>query len=274
MADKYAVFGNPVGHSKSPQIHAAFAAETGEPVAYGAVEPPVDGFAATLGTFVASGARGCNVTAPFKLDAFNAATRREPAAEMVGASNCLKFEDGEIIAENFDGVGLRIDIERNMGFPMTGKRVLVLGAGGASRGVLHPFLDAGPASLTIANRTASKAEALAALVSGRGNVTGCGFADLDGQAFDILVNGTSASQSAAGLPLSDGVFAPGALAYDMVYGRGLTPFLRQARAAGVARIADGVGMLVEQAAESFQWWRGVRPSTAPVIADLTVPLDG
>lgn len=272
MTDRYTVFGNPIGHSKSPFIHRAFAEATGEDIVYNATEAPVDGFAAALATFRAAGGSGCNITAPFKLDAFAAATDRRPGAQLAGASNCLKFEGDRIIAENFDGIGLRRDIEHNLGHPLAGRRVLLLGAGGATRGTLLPFLEAGPAILVIANRTRSKARDLAEMFAAYGPVEACGYEDLGPERFDVIVNATSASQTGAGLPISDQLFGKGALAYDMVYGRGLTPFLAQARGAG-AQIADGVGMLVEQAAEAFDWWRGVRPETAPVIAALTVPLE-
>ncbi len=272
MTDRYAVFGNPVVHSKSPQIHAAFACQTGQDLDYGLVEAPLGGFADALADFVTAGGRGCNITVPFKIDAFEAATETRPGAEQAGASNCLKLQDGRIIAENFDGIGLLKDIEQNLSTPLAGKRVLLLGAGGATRGVLVPFLSASPAQVTIANRTASKAADLAQGFSAHGPIEGIGYNALAGQAFDIVVNGTSASLNGDRLPLPDGLFAPGALAYEMVYAKGLTPFLNQARAGGVTNLADGVGMLVEQAAEAFAWWRGIRPETAAVIRDITVPL--
>lgn len=271
MSDHYAVFGNPVGHSKSPAIHAAFARQTGEAVFYDSVQPEIGDFEGALHRFIESGAKGCNVTVPFKVDAFHAATERSQQAEQAGASNCLKFEDGRIIAENFDGTGLLVDIRDNLEVAVQGKRVLLLGAGGATRGVVVPFVQAGAVSVTIANRTEAKARDLAAFFAGP--VSGGGFADLAGQAFDVVVNGTSAGLSGAQLDLPDGVFAPGALAYEMVYGQGLTAFLGQARAAGAGKLADGVGMLVEQAAEAFRWWRGVRPETADVIRQIAVPLE-
>lgn len=273
MTDRYAVFGNPVTHSKSPAIHMAFAKATGQDIDYGLVEAPLGGFADALQAFRASGGCGCNITVPFKLDAFAAATERRPGAEQAGASNCLKFDGDRIIAENFDGVGLLRDIEHNLGTRLTGKRILLLGAGGATRGVLIPFLSANPAEVVIANRTVAKAEALASDFGAHGPLSGTGFDGLDGRAFDIVVNGTSAGLTGDGLPLPDTIYAPGALAYEMVYGKGLTPFLMHARDNGVTDLADGVGMLVEQAAEAFAWWRGVRPETAQVIRDLTVPLD-
>ena len=272
MTDSYAVFGNPVGHSKSPFIHQAFARATGQDLSYDAIELPSDGFAQGLAEFIARGGKGCNITVPFKLDAFAAATERRPGAELAGASNCLKIEGERIIAENFDGIGLLTDIQCNLGLPLADLRVLLLGAGGAVRGVLKPFLDAAPAAMVVANRTETKARDLAAVFSAHGPVTGAGYDGLAGQSFDVVVNGTSASLTGDRLTLPDTAFAPGCLAYDMVYGKGLTPFLIQARAAGAVRLADGVGMLVEQAAEAFDWWRGVRPDTAPLIGELTVPL--
>lgn len=273
MTDSYAVFGNPVGHSRSPMIHRAFARATGQDLTYDRIEPALDGFADSLAEFIAGGGRGCNVTAPFKLDAYACATDHRPGAEMAGASNCLRIEGDRIVAENFDGVGLLNDIQRNLGVALAGSRVLLLGAGGATRGVLKPFLDAGPAAVTVANRTEAKARELAVAFAAHGPVAGCGYPGLGGLAFDIVINGTSASLTGDRPPVPDTVFAPGALAYEMVYGKGMTPFLIQARACGAARLADGVGMLVEQAAEAFEWWRGVRPNTAPVIDELTVPLE-
>jgi shikimate dehydrogenase len=273
MTDRYALFGNPVSHSKSPLIHNGFAAATGQDVEYGLIEAPPGGFAAAALAFRDSGARGCNITTPFKLDAFALASERLPRAELAGAANCLKFErDGRILAEMFDGIGLANDIERNLGFPMRGKRVLLLGAGGAVRGALAPLLERGPARLVVANRTADKAVALAALFAAHGPVAGCGIDALGGERFDLVVHGTSASLRGESPALPPGLFSGTALAYDMTYGKGLTPFLRRARDAGVPRLADGVGMLVEQAAEAWVWWRNLRPDTRAVIDKLTVPL--
>lgn len=272
MTDRYAVIGNPISHSKSPLIHTAFAQQTAQDMAYTALEGPLDGFAAAVHAFRDAGGRGMNVTAPFKLQAFDLATDRLERAELAGATNALKFEGDRILADNFDGVGLVNDLQHNLGVALAGQRVLLLGAGGAVRGALLPFLAQQPAELVIANRTAEKATALAAAFAARGRVTGCGFSDLAGERFDVVLNATSASLKAElpAVPLS--VFTEATLAYELVYGKGLTPFLRLARNAGVPRLADGVGMLVEQAAEAFVWWRGVRPDTAPVIARMTVPL--
>lgn len=272
MTDRYAVIGNPIRHSKSPLIHTAFAKATGQDIAYGSIEGPLGEFAPTVDAFRMAGGRGLNITAPFKLDAFSYATDCSPAAELAGAANAMKFEDGRVLAENFDGVGLVRDVVHNLGRPLRGKRVLLLGAGGAARGALLPFLDEQPAELVIANRTVERALELARIGTGRGAVTGCGYDDLAGQKFDLVFNATSASLRSELPPVQATVFAAGALAYELAYGKGLTPFLRLAQDAGVTRLADGVGMLAEQAAEAFAWWRGVRPDTRQVIDLLTVPL--
>ncbi len=274
MTDRYALFGNPLGHSKSPLIHNGFAKVTGHDVEYGLIEAPLDGFAAAALAFRDSGAKGCNVTAPFKLDAFALASHKMDRAEQAGAANCLKFEaDGRILAEMFDGVGLANDIERNLGFSMRGKRVLMLGAGGAARGALAAFLGRGPAEVVVANRDTHKAVALQRQLGALGKVAGCSYADIGaGERFDLVVNATSASLRGELPPVDAGVFTQTTLAYEMAYGKGLTPFLRLAQNAGVPRLADGVGMLVEQAAEAWVWWRNVRPDTRAVIDKLTVPL--
>jgi shikimate dehydrogenase len=215
-----------------------------------------------------------NVTAPFKLKAFAMADERSERAALAGAANTLSFRDGRIIAENFDGVGLVRDIEVNLNLPMAGKRVLVLGAGGAVRGALLPFIAARPAELVVANRDVAKVEALIARVATGDSLVACGYGDLAAMGrFDLVVNATSASLSGELPPVPPSVFDPRGAAYELVYGKRLTPFLRHARHAGVLGIADGVGMLVEQAAEAFAWWRGVRPETRAVIDRLTVPLD-
>jgi shikimate dehydrogenase len=231
-------------------------------------------FAATVDAFRASGGRGMNVTAPFKLNAFAYATDLAPSAQMAGAVNAMKFEGDKVYAENFDGVGLVRDVVHNLGCPLQGRRVLILGAGGATRGALLPLLAEQPAELVIVNRTVTKAHELAVLAQQHqtGQVQGLGYADLQGQAFDVVLNATSSSLTAELPPLPVSVFAPGCLAYDLTYGKGLTPFLKLAQQAGVTQVADGVGMLAEQAAEAFAWWRGVRPDTSSVIAQLTVPL--
>ncbi len=272
MPDRYAVIGHPIGHSKSPQIHSAFAKATHQDLSYVATEAPLDGFREAVMRFVAEGGKGANVTLPFKVEAFEIATDPQESARLAGAANALKFEGDRILAENFDGVGLVNDIQRNLGVPLRGKRVLICGAGGATRGAILPIAAQAPAALVIANRTAAKAAGLAEEFVDRARLSGCGYDDLPGESFDVVLNATSTGLGQGTLPLPPGTFAANALAYELVYGKGLTPFLRQARAAGVTQLADGVGMLVEQAAEAFEWWRGVRPDTASVIKALTVAL--
>ena len=274
MPDRYAVIGHPVSHSKSPLIQNAVAEQTGQDMVYGIVEAPLDGFRSAVEAFRAAGGRGMNVTAPFKLQAFELATDPSDRARLAGASNALKFDGERIFAENFDGVGMVRDITRNLGFPVRGHRVLVLGAGGAARGVVQPVLAEKPALLAIANRTSGKAQRLRELFAGVGKLEAGGLDDFADTAFDIVINATSASLQgeAPGVPAS--AFRKGGLAYEMVYGKGLTPFLALAQASGVGRLADGVGMLVEQAAEGFEWWRGVRPDTRGMIDRLAVPFTG
>ena len=277
MTDQYAVIGNPIGHTKSPLIHGLFAEATQQNMSYVAIEGPVDsqdGFASVVRAFAADGGKGMNVTAPFKLQAFAMADACSDRASLAGAANALKFEDGRILAENFDGIGLLRDIEVNLGVPLAGKRVLMLGAGGAARGALLPFLAARPAEFVVANRNVAKADALIADAGARGSVRACAYGDLDAMGrFDLVVNATSASLTGDLPPVPPTVFAPDGMAYELAYGKRLTPYLRLARNAGASRIADGVGMLVEQAAEAFAWWRGVRPETRTAIDRLTVPLD-
>lgn len=267
MTDHYAVFGNPIAHSKSPLIHAAFARQTGQDIDYRAILAPVDGFAETLREFIAAGGRGANVTVPFKEEAYRLATRRTPRAERAGAVNTLVLAGDEILGDNTDGVGMMRDITVNLGCPVEGRRVLLLGAGGAARGVIGPLLEARPQALVVANRTQAKAQILAAVFGDLGPISACGLAQLAGQAFDLVIDATSASLAPGGEAptLPAGVFADGCLAYSMMYGKGETAFQRAARAQGVTRIAEGLGMLVEQAAEAFFVWRGVRPDAAPVM---------
>lgn len=276
MTDRYAVIGHPIQHSKSPLIHQRFAHACGHDIDYTRIEAPLDGFVTTLLAFRDAGGRGVNITAPFKLQAFEAASQRSQRALEAGAVNALKFlPGGGIAADNFDGVGLVTDIQANLGFALAGRRVLVLGAGGAARGALGPLLAARPAALVIANRSAAKAQALAAQAqtqAGPCALAACGLDGLGNEPFDIVINATSASQDGALPAIAPQLFRRDGLAYDMVYGRGLTPFLRLAQRAGVQGLADGVGMLVEQAAEAFAWWRGVRPATRAVIAEIALPL--
>jgi shikimate dehydrogenase len=268
MPDRYAVFGNPISHSKSPRIHALFADQSRQDMSYEALLAPLDGFATTLRAFAAAGGRGANVTVPFKEEACRLATILTPRAQAAGAVNTLTFYGSDIQGDNTDGAGLVRDLKANLGFDLADKRILLLGAGGAARGVMLPLLDEHPATLTLANRTEEKAFRLALEFSGHAQPLpeACGFAQLAGQCFDLVINATSAGLSAAALPLPPGLFAPHSLAYEMVYGRE-TSFMTQARTAG-ARVSDGLGMLVEQAGEAFFAWRGVRPATGPVLVTL------
>lgn len=267
--DRYAVIGNPIAHSKSPVIHRAFAQQTGQDLSYEAILGPDERFVDTVRAFAASGGKGMNVTVPFKLDAFGLADHLSPRAQAAGAVNTLSFRPDGIHGDNTDGVGLVRDLEVNLRCPLAGRRVLLLGAGGAARGVLQPLIDTQPAQITIANRTAERAHALAVRFdTGARAVRGGSFDRLAGERFDVIINATSASLANAIPPLPKGVYAEGALAYDMMYAATPTAFLGAAAAAGAARTADGLGMLVEQAAESFLIWRGVRPATVPVLAHL------
>ncbi|RKP48559.1 shikimate dehydrogenase [Pararobbsia silviterrae] len=278
--DRYVVIGNPIAHSKSPFIHARFAEQTGEPVAYDRLLAAVDAFEPTVRAFIAQGGRGLNVTVPFKLDAHAFADRLSARAASAGAVNTLKVEaDGSVTGDNTDGIGLVRDIEVNLGVALAGTRVLLLGAGGAARGVVLPLIDAGVREVVIVNRTASKAAELAAAFGrtgavdhagdaygARGTVLGGG-ADIACGAFDVVVNATAGSLGGEVPEYGAHAIAAGTLAYDMMYGAEPTVFMRDAAARG-ARVADGLGMLVEQAAESFSIWRGVRPDGAPVLAEL------
>jgi shikimate dehydrogenase len=279
MSDRYAVAGNPVEHSRSPAIHQQFAQQTGQAVDYGRLLCPLDGFKATLQTFADSGARGCNVTVPFKFEAFEIAACHTPRAELAQAANTLRFDtaaEGGWLADNTDGVGLVRDITVNAGVALSGQRVLLLGAGGASAGVLGPLLETRPAEVVVANRSLDKAQALverhADWAAEHGVRLTMRSLDNAGQAYDVFINGTAASLSGGGVPVGPGVLRPGTLALDMMYGPAAQPFLEWAqRYHAVPR--DGLGMLVEQAAESFALWRGTRPDTAPVLATLRAQID-
>jgi shikimate dehydrogenase len=264
--DRYAVIGNPIAHSKSPDIHARFAAQTGQHLSYERLLAPLDGFAAVVRTFIQEGGKGMNVTVPFKLEAYALADTLTARAQAAGAVNTLQFKDGSILGDNTDGVGLVHDIVRNAGVSIVGKSVLLLGAGGAARGVILPLLEQQPRRLVLANRTVSKAEDLARQFSAQGAIDVCAF-DAVHEAFDIVINATAASLSAELPPISPAVFGTQTLAYDMMYGKDATVFMQFA-AANSARTRDGLGMLVEQAAESFYLWRGVRPETDEVFAAL------
>ncbi|MDR5780332.1 shikimate dehydrogenase [Caballeronia sp. LZ065] len=272
MKDRYAVIGNPVEHSKSPWIHARFAAQTGEPVEYGRMLGPLGGFEPEVRRFIASGGRGLNVTVPFKLEAHALADSLSPRAAAAGAVNTLAFGPDGVRGDNTDGVGLVRDIEVNLGVSLKGARILLLGAGGAARGVVLPIFERAPAALTIVNRTAAKAHQLVdqfapnAVDSGV-RFSGGGAASVEGGAYDVIVNATAGSLDAALPECDDSAFGLSTLAYDMMYGAQATVFMQHASRLG-ARAADGLGMLVEQAAESFFVWRGVRPDGGAVLREL------
>lgn len=264
--DQYAVMGNPIAHSKSPLIHSLFAKQTGEALEYRAILVEIGTFTEAVREFQADGGRGLNVTVPFKRDAWRLVDERSECAELAGAVNTIVVrEDGTLYGDNTDGVGMVRDIKENLGVSIDGKKVLVLGAGGAVRGVLGPLLQENPAEVVIANRTPDRAQELADAFEEFGRVDGCGFGDLDGSRYDIVINGTSASLKGEVPPLPEGILARGAFCYDMMYGGEPTAFMRWADDEGCEQISDGLGMLVEQAAESFNIWRGVRPQTAAVI---------
>ncbi len=274
--DHYVVAGHPVAHSQSPFIHAEFARRTGEAMTYGRVDWSPDGFADGIRALIASGARGCNVTVPFKFEAARAARRLTPRAALADAVNVLVFDADGPLGDNTDGIGLVTDIERNAGVALQGRRVLVIGAGGAAAGVLGPLLAARPAEVVVANRTAARAAALAERhrdVAPVGTALRTGALDACGSAFDIVVNASASSLQGAAVPVDAAVLRPGGLALDMMYGAAAEPFLRWAEAHGAVP-RDGLGMLVEQAAAAFERWRGRRPETAPVLALLRERLAG
>lgn len=264
--DKYLVLGNPIAHSKSPAIHAQFAAQTGEPIEYDRRLVEVGEFEPAVRVMQEEGIAGVNVTVPFKEDAFRISDELTPRASKAGAVNTLMFrEDDSILGDNTDGAGMVRDIVENNGQQIQDKRVLILGAGGAVRGVLKPLIDQGPESVTIANRTVVKAEQLRYLFADEYETTVSDFDGLAGKQFDVIINGTSLGLNGQVAPIPDGVLAEGAIAYDMMYGPGSQPFQEWATGQGAVLALDGLGMLVEQAAESFYLWRGVRPDTASVI---------
>lgn len=267
----YAVVGNPISHSKSPRIHSLFACQTGEPVEYTAIQAPIDEFSGTVRHFFDRGGKGLNVTVPFKEQAWTLADHRTTRAEKAGAANTLYLDqENQLVADNTDGVGIARDLQNNHGVALKGLKVLVLGAGGAVRGVIGPILAEQPAALTIANRTVAKAEALVRLFAKEAGTTvlsACGFEAPD-QPFDLIINGTSASLQGDLPPVSANVIGPATVVYDMMYSLQTTTFNQWALDNNAYRVYDGLGMLVEQAAESFFVWRGVRPETAPVIEEL------
>lgn len=271
--DRYAVMGNPIAHSKSPRIHALFAEQTGQRIEYTAILVDHGGFPQSVGNFAAAGGKGLNVTVPFKREAWELVDRRSERAERAGAVNTIKFEfDGSLFGDNTDGVGLINDILLNHGGVVAGQRILLVGAGGAARGVLGPLMMQGPALLYIANRTPDRAVELVEEFAGLGPLSGGGFSHLEEAAFDVIINATAASLQGDVPPLPPTVLAPGALCYDVMYGATPTAFMRWAHEHGAGRVVDGLGMLVEQAAEAFYLWRNVRPETRPVIETLRAEL--
>ncbi len=266
----FAVFGNPIVHSKSPQIHAMFAEQFGIDVEYRAIEAPLDGFAAAIAAFRMEGASGCNVTVPFKQEAWQLADDRSGRADLAGAVNTLRFENGgTLFGENTDGVGLLRDLALNLDTNLMQKKILVVGAGGAVRGILGPLIEQSPGTLVLANRTVARAVELAKIFSAIGPVEPCGLTELQDQHFDIVINGTAASLSGDVPPLPDTIFSKDALAYDLMYASQPTAFIQWAKIHGAARVSDGLGMLVEQAAESFALWLNEKPDTEVVIKALS-----
>ena len=273
--DQYAVFGNPIAHSKSPAIHALFAEQTGQQMEYRAILAPIDGFEQAVREFAAAGGKGINITVPFKQAAFALASRLSPRAERAGAVNTFVIHNSdEYFGDNTDGIGLARDLIRNHGLTLSGKRILLLGAGGAVRGALEALLGNRPQQLTIANRTVEKAIQLADDFADLGNINGLGFDDLAAMQFDLIINGTSASLKGEMPSVPASVIHADTFCYDMMYAAEPTVFMQWAANHGAvaANISDGLGMLVEQAAESFKLWRGVEPQTQPVIEAIRASL--
>ena len=266
--DRYAVFGNPIGHSKSPDIHNQFAAQTGQSLIYTAELIELDQFAESVTAFANNHGKGLNITVPFKQEAWQLATERSSRAERAGAVNTLLIKDNTLFGDNTDGLGLVRDLIDNHNQNINNQHILIVGAGGAVRGVIEPILELKPAELVIANRTVEKAWQLAKDFSELGNISGCSLEALDAQHFDIVINGTSASLQDELPPLPNTLFNENACAYDMMYSAQPTPFMQWAKQNGAAHVYDGLGMLVEQAAESFRLWRGVTPETRPVIQSI------
>ena len=267
--DRYAVFGNPVEHSKSPFIHTRFAEQTGQHLLYTAERVEADDFDDAVARFAERNGKGLNITVPFKRQAWRLATRRSERAERAGAVNTLVINGiNDYYGDNTDGIGLVRDLTINHNLQLEGKRILIVGAGGAVRGVIEPLLATRPASLTIANRTREKALQLAHDFADLGNISGCGLDEFDDKAYDVIINGTSASLSGELPSLPESLIHARTFCYDMMYATEATPFMRWARLHGAEQVVDGKGMLVEQAAESFRLWRGCEPDTAPVIEAL------
>ena len=268
--------GHPVSHSRSPQIHALFAKATGQALTYERIGPEPNQFEAAVARFRAEGGKGLNITLPFKERAFALADIQTDRAKASGAANTLDFRNEEVFADNTDGVGLVRDLVQNQRIALEQRNILLLGAGGAARGVVQPLLAERPTRLVIANRTAARAIAILAELRASGAIgddlldraVACGLDDIPKMHFELVINATSSSLTGAAPVIPNGVFGPETLAYDMMYGKGLTPFLKLAKAQGAPFLADGLGMLVEQAAESFYLWRHVFPPTAPVLQQL------
>jgi shikimate dehydrogenase len=268
MTDRYAVMGNPVAHSKSPRIHAEFARATGQDLVYDAQLVELDQFAPAIAAFFGNGGKGLNITVPFKQEAWALAQDKSEQAALAGAVNTLFMRDGRLQGHNTDGIGLVRDIKQNHNGSLTNKRVLILGAGGATRGILLPFLQEKPTSICIANRTVGKADELARIFAPHGKVAACGYDALPGQQFDWVINATAASLQGDLPPLPADLLAPGAWCYDLMYAKEPTVFCRWANQHGATQSLDGLGMLAEQAAEAFWLWRGVMPQTAAVLQML------
>ena len=267
--DQYGVVGHPVAHSWSPFIHGMFARQTGENLVYRLHDVAPDDFRGYVLTFFERGGRGLNVTVPHKLAAADLANELTPRAERAGAVNTLMLKrDNRLLGDNTDGAGLVHDLRDNLSVQLGGRRLLIVGAGGATRGVLAPLLVLQPAELVVANRTPDRAHDFAAAFADLGRIRGCGFDEIGEGGYDVVINATSASLSGEVPAVPETVIQPETVCYDMAYSRSETAFLKWARERGCARALQGWGMLVEQAAESFQLWRGVRPQTAPVLAAL------
>ena len=271
--DSYAVMGNPISHSKSPLIHAAFAKQTKQRLEYSAIQVDAGGFEQAVGNFRANGGKGLNITVPFKQEAWEFVDQRSERASQAGAVNTISFnDDGDCIGDNTDGLGLVRDLMENHAIELANKRILILGAGGAVRGVLGPMLMQQPAKIVIANRTEEKAVALANEFNRGEQLRGCGFQSIGDQPFDIIINGTAASLAGDLPPIPTTAISETTCCYDMMYGKEPTVFMAWATEHGAPKVLDGLGMLVEQAAESFFIWRGVRPETRAVIASVKAAL--
>ncbi|MFV1982701.1 MAG: shikimate dehydrogenase [Thiohalomonadales bacterium] len=266
--DIYGVMGNPITHSKSPSIHALFARQTSQQLEYSAIHVDTGGFRQAVGNFQAAGGKGLNVTVPFKQQAFDITDDYSERAKRAGAVNTLKFEGKKIFGDNTDGLGLVNDLQNNLNIKIQDKNILLMGAGGASRGVINPLLVEKPNSLFIVNRTVDKAQNLAEIFSDFDNISAGSYNALENKLFDIIINATSASLQGVSIPLPNNILAPGAICYDMMYSKDPTLFMNWAIKNNTTIVSDGLGMLVEQAAESFLIWRGVRPDSKSVISKL------